>query len=219
MQSEPSVDRRSILAGAAALGANLALAGRVRASARPWRERRDLFADGVASGDPDADSVMLWTRRVFAGAAQGRLHVEVALDPDFRKVVSSSQVAVYSDSDWTCRVLAAGLKPATVYWYRFSDDAGMGSRIGRTITAPADDDERLVRFAFASCQSVNEGAQNAYRRMLWEDARAAPDRRLGFVLHLGDFIYEVVEYPEEVAQRYDRTIYEVCRIPDSRKVS
>ncbi len=37
--------------------------------------------------------------------------------------------------------------------------------------------------------------------------------QLGFILHLGDFIYEVVEYPEEVKTRYDRTlIYEVARI-------
>ena len=60
-----------------------------------------------------------------------------------------------------------------------------------------------MRFAFVSCQSVNEGTQNAYRRMIWEDQRAAPDNRLGFVLHLGDFIYEVVEYPDEVPHRHD----------------
>ena len=43
--------------------------------------------------------------------------------------------------------------------------------------------------------------------------------QLGFVLHLGDFIYEVVQYPEEVKTRYDRTIYEVARIPDGEKVA
>jgi alkaline phosphatase D len=115
-------------------------------------------------------------------------------------------------------VLAAGLKPATVYWYRFVDTKGDGSRIGRTITAPHRDDPRAVRFAFVSCQSVNEGKQHAWRRMLWEDRHAPAHQRLNFVLHLGDFIYEVVEYPEEVAHRYDRTVYEVCRIPDGRKV-
>ena len=45
-----------------------------------------------------------------------------------------------------------------------------------------------------------------------------PADQLGFVLHLGDFIYEVVEYPDEVKTRYDRTIYEVARIPDGGKV-
>ena len=115
-------------------------------------------------------------------------------------------------------MLAAGLEPATIYWYRFTDESGAGSRIGRTITAPHDDDPRPVRFAFVSCQSVNEGAQNAYRRMIWEDERAPADQRLGFVLHLGDFIYEVVEYPDEVAHRYGRTVYDIGQIPDGRKV-
>ena len=54
--------------------------------------------------------------------------------------------------------------------------------------------------------------------MIFEDERAAPEDQLGFVLHLGDFIYEVVEYPEEVKTRYDRTIYDVARIPDGGKV-
>ncbi|MBS0388972.1 MAG: alkaline phosphatase D family protein, partial [Proteobacteria bacterium] len=102
---------------------------------------------------------------------------------------------------------------------RFSDRDGNGSRVGRTITAPAQSDQKAVRFAFVSCQSVNEGKQNAYRRMIWEDEQASADAKLGFVLHLGDFIYEVVEYPEEVAHRYDRTIYDIGRIPDARKVS
>ena len=124
-----------------------------------------------------------------------------------------------AEADWTCRVLVAGLKPRTVYWYRFTDREGNGSRVGRTITAPAQSDQQPVRFAFVSCQSVNEGAQNAYRRMIWEDEHGSPDKKLGFVLHLGDFIYEVVEYPDEVQHRYDRTVYEVARIPDARKVS
>jgi len=37
------------------------------------------------------------------------------------------------------------------------------------------------------------------------------------VLHLGDFIYEVVEYPEELPTRYDRTVYEVARLPEGGK--
>ena len=69
---------------------------------------------------------------------------------------------------------------------------GNGSRIGRTITAPAAERSAPVNFAFVSCQSVNEGKLNAYRRMIFEDERAAPADQLGFVLHLGDFIYEVV---------------------------
>jgi alkaline phosphatase D len=182
-------------------------------------ERRDLYPQGVASGDPEPTSVILWTRRPFDGpATRATLHVEVAEESSFKRVIAAAEAAVCEESDWTSRVLVGGLKPDTVYWYRFTDSGGGGSRIGRTITAPRVDDPRTVRFAWVSCQSVNEGAQNAFRRMIWEDQRAPADQRLGFVLHLGDFIYEVVEYPDEVSHRYDRTVYDIGRIPDGRKV-
>jgi alkaline phosphatase D len=213
-----TLTRRAFIASAAAIGAGLAFGGVARSSKTSWVERRDLYPDGVASGDPEPDSVILWTRRPFEGAGSQHLIAEVALDADFAHVVATVRVPVLKEADWTCRVLAAGLKPSTVYWYRFTDETGAGSRIGRTITAPRLSDSRPVRFAFVSCQSVNEGAQNAYRRMIWEDERAATDAKLGFVLHLGDFIYEVVEYPDEVPHRYDRTVFDIGKIPDARKV-
>lgn len=161
---------------------------------------------------------MLWTRRPFDTGERQALTVEVALDAGFHRVVARALAPVLGAADWTCRALVGGLSPATTYWYRFSDDSGAGSRVGRTITAPLATDRRPVRFAFVSCNSVNEGAQNAFRRMIWEDERAPADRKLGFVLHLGDFIYEVVEYPEEVPHRYSRTVYDLGHIPDARKV-
>ena len=184
-----------------------------------WREDRRLYPQGVASGDPDDHSVVLWTRRPFDQGERHALTVEVALDAEFRRVVATASAPVLAAADWTCRALVGGLSPATTYWYRFTDDTGAGSRVGRTITAPRAGDPRPVRFAFVSCNSVNEGAQNAYARMIWEDERAPADRKLGFVLHLGDFIYEVVEYPDEVSHRYARTVYDLGRVPDARKVS
>jgi alkaline phosphatase D len=213
------VNRRGFIASAAAVGATLLWAAPRSAVSRvAWRERRDTYPQGVASGDPDPRSVLLWTRHPLEHGDSTDLTAEISLDPDFRRVVAAMKVPVLAENDYTCRVLAAALQPATVYWYRFTDHQGNGSRIGRTITAPHDNDPRTVRFAFVSCQSVNEGAQNAYRRMIWEDERAPKDRRLGFVLHLGDFIYELVEYPDEVAHRYDRTVFDIGRIPDARHV-
>jgi hypothetical protein len=212
-----TLSRRDFMGTAVALGASLAWGGRARASRVRWRERRDLYLEGVASGDPDPHSVILWTRRPFEDGQRNLLTVEVAEDEAFRRVVTQARAPVAAAADWTTRVLVGGLKPARTYWYRFTDADGNGSRIGRTITAPLDSDPRAVNFAFVSCQDVNEGKLNAYRRMIFEDERAAPENQLGFVLHLGDFIYEVVEYPEEVKTRYDRTIYEVARIPDSGK--
>ncbi|MGI4745586.1 MAG: alkaline phosphatase D family protein, partial [Janthinobacterium lividum] len=214
------IDRRSFLAVAASLGAHAAIAGTVPFPSRSrWIERRDLYPQGVASGDPDEDSVILWTRRPFDPSQSGNLVVEVAEDEGFDRVVAAKRVRVEAVSDWTCRVLVGGLSPDRVYWYRFTDAGGFGSRVGRTMTAPDPHDARDVRFAFVCCQNVNQGAQNAYRRMIYEDDRGAPTDRLGFVLHLGDFIYEVVWYPEDRPQGIlDRRLRDVIRYPNGEKI-
>ncbi|HEY8002631.1 MAG TPA: alkaline phosphatase D family protein [Phenylobacterium sp.] len=216
----PTVHRRRLLALAAATGASAAWGGaRAAPSKLKWTERRELFPEGVASGDPQPDSVILWTRRPPAdGKAAPRLTVEVAEDRDFQRVVASAPAAGSADSDWTVRVLVAGLKPSHEYWYRFVGADGFASRVGRTLTAPSLDDPREVRFAFVSCQNANQGAMNAYRRMIFEDLAAPADKRLDFVCHLGDFIYEIVWYPEDRPQgMYDRRLRDVVRYENGAK--
>jgi len=217
-----TLTRRQFVAAAAAMGATLAWADTKPVRSRqPWVERRDLFAEGVASGDPAADSVLLWTRASSGGAtAEVPLTIEVAEDEAFTRVVASARTRALAVADHTCRVLVGGLKPAHPYWYRFSDEHGQGSRVGRTRTAATPDDTRPVRFSFVSCQNVCEGAQNAYRRMIFEDERAAPEEQLAFVLHLGDFVYEVVDYPEDLpdGRRYDRKVRGAVRYPEGEKV-
>ena len=219
---QKGISRREFCAAAAALGASLAWGGVFARSPRVrWRERRDLFPEGVASGDPQADSVLLWTRYPLAGgAAEARLNLEVSEDAAFERLVTTARTRVSAGSDWTCRVLVGGLKPAREYWYRFTDAEGMGSRMGRTLTAPAPNDPRPVRFAFVSCQNINQGAQHAYRRMIYEDQKATEADRLFFVLHLGDFIYEIVWYPEDRPQgMYDRRLRDIVRYANGEKVA
>jgi len=219
----PTLDRREFLKLAAALGATLAWGcTTVRPSSSGWRERRELFPQGVASGDPDDHSVLLWTRRPYDdGRERATLLVEVAEDPAFTRVVATTAAPVLARADWTCRVLVGDLQPAREYWYRFVDEDGNGSRIGRTLTAPAPDDARAAKFAFVSCQSIPEGYGNGYRRMIFEDERAAPGERIGFVLHLGDFVYEVVQYPDQVknGHRYDRLIKFPIKFPKGKTVA
>lgn len=219
---EFALSRRAFAAQAAAMGAALALGPTVaRAAPAVPNERRDLYPQGVASGDPRAESVILWTRRTpDEGAASHQLTVEVANDSGFGTVVARGSVAVTAATDWTCRFLAAGLSPAREYWYRFIDEAGSTSRVGRTLTAPSDEDGRAVKFAFVSCQDVTQGALNAYRRIIHEDARRSRDEQLGFVLHLGDFIYELVWYPEERpgGMERGRRLRDIVRYPTGEKV-
>jgi len=103
--------------------------------------------------------------------------VEVAEDASFRRVVATTPAPISEASDWTCRVLVGGVKASRTYWYRFTDAEGLGSRIGRTSTAPADNDPRPVSFAFVSCQNANDGAQNAHRRMIYEITPSFRTRR------------------------------------------
>ena len=217
----PTFTRRSFLEMAVAMGASAAFGNPFAvASEILWQERRDLYPEGVASGDPDSSSVLLWTRRVpTTRNPVETLRLEIAEDESFRRVIAKSSASISEASDWTCRVLVGGLKPAHIYWYRFTDREGFGSRIGRTITAPANDDPTPVRFAFVSCQNANQGAQNAYRRMVFEDEKAPEKERLSFVLHLGDFIYEIVWYPEDRPQgMYDRRLRDIVRYAHGEKI-
>src|ERR1044071_1121684 len=116
-----NITRRSFLKTAAAFGASLAWAGPAPGARVRWHERRDLYPQGVASGDPDPHSVILWPRRPFADvtpATRQLLTVEVAEDKAFRRVIAHAQAPVSSAADWTARVLIGGLKPARTYWYR-----------------------------------------------------------------------------------------------------
>ena len=217
-----SITRREALKLATALGASLAWpAALLEAERRAVTERRDLFPHGVASGDPRPDSVLLWTRRPpESGTDPIALTVEVARDPGFAHLVSRAQTSVRAEADWTARVLAAGLEPARVYWYRFVDSQGFASRAGRTITAPKEDDDRAARFTFVSCQNMQMGAANAYRRMIYEDERRPLPEQLQFVLHLGDFVYEVTWYPDDRPQGYyDRKLKDVVRYPSGEKIA
>src|SRR6478752_7619112 len=132
-----TLSRREFVQSAAAIGASLAFTGPARASRTKWTEKRDLYPEGVASGDPDPTSVILWTRRPFGDARRHVLTVEVSEDEAFNRVVAHAKAPVSASSDWTTRVLVGGLKPARTYYYRFTDADGNGSRVGRTITAPA----------------------------------------------------------------------------------
>lgn len=216
-----SVSRREFLAIAISMGASAGWAAQKPSKSHVrWQERRDLYPEGVASGDPDGSSVLLWTRRPFAGRSRSSLRVEVSEDPNFERVVAIARTTIYAEADWTSRVLVGNLRPATVYWYRFTDKSGLGSRIGRTITAPPDDDPRPVNFAVVCCQNINLGAQNAYRRMIFEDEQVGADKQLGFVLHLGDFIYDIVCYPEFFPNGiWGRTPRDLIRYPQGEKIA
>ncbi len=154
----------------------------IPALARVQQAAGGLFQHGVASGDPLADRVILWTR-VTPPAPVSVVVVSyvVATDPLFNQVVQRGSTKTNPARDYTVKVDPAGLQPGTTYYYRFLVD-GEASPVGRTRTLPAGATSRL-RLAVASCSNHAYGLFNAYRRI-------AERSDLDLVLHLGDYLYE-----------------------------
>ncbi|MCB1841431.1 MAG: alkaline phosphatase D family protein [Halioglobus sp.] len=150
------------------------------------------FPQGVASGDPQSHSIMLWTRAIAKqpGVGQVDLVLEMSRDETFSEVFLSQVLAASAAADYTVRALITDLVPDTIYFYRFRGGDGSLSRTGRTRTAPAANSPRRVNVAFASCQSYEQAHFGAWARMLEDDTDAPREEQIDFVLHLGDFIYE-----------------------------
>ncbi|MCE7997923.1 MAG: twin-arginine translocation signal domain-containing protein [Rhodobiaceae bacterium] len=197
------LNRRDFLKGFAGLaGCFVATAGLAVSPvfAEEVRVNIGRFPQGLASGDPQPDAVLLWTRAVpDMPAGTVDLICQMSTDETFSSVVVETPIAVTADSDFTARVFVEGLTPDTRYFYRFIANGEAGAHTGRTRTAPAPDAERPARFAFASCQKYESGFYGAWARLVADDEAAAEDEQLDFVLHLGDFIYEVIgDVPEGV---------------------
>jgi alkaline phosphatase D len=154
------------------------------AAARQTADASRVFRHGVASGDPLADRVILWTRatpRVESASATLPVRWVLADDERLEKVVARGTMDTAASRDHTVKVDAAGLRPGRTYYYAF-DAAGERSPVGRTKTLPQDDVSRL-RLATVSCSNYPAGYFNVYRCL-------AARGDLDAVLHLGDYIYE-----------------------------
>jgi alkaline phosphatase D len=168
-----------------------------------WRVARrasfasDPFQLGIASGDPHAAGVTLWTRLAprpldpDGGMTGDRVAVrwELAEDEGFAKILKRGTATATPELGYSVHVNADGLRPNRWYFYRFmSGDAT--SPVGRTRTTPADGETTPLRFVFASCQHYEQGLYTAYQHMAGED--------IDLVAHLGDYIYENAPRPNVV---------------------
>src|SRR5690554_5328387 len=94
------------------------------------------FQHGVASGDPMASQVILWTRISADGLDEVPVIVEVARDPGFSEIVYEGIGYARALSDYTIKIDASLPEAATTYYYRF-ECLGYTSVTGRTKTTPA----------------------------------------------------------------------------------
>jgi alkaline phosphatase D len=198
MTSQPpsataSIDRRRFLTGVAGVAGAAALAQlpAEEAAAAPRPANGEYpFKLGVASGDPTATGVVLWTRLApqpfepggGMPARRATVQWQVASDERFRRVVRDGTAWALPRLAHSVHVEVGGLRPDRDWFYRFRYRHDT-SPTGRTRTAvPAGVKAGSLAFAFASCQAWDNGYYPSYRHMAQED--------LDLVLHLGDYVYE-----------------------------
>jgi len=170
------------------------------------------YLHGVASGDPDSTSVVIWTR-ISNTDGQTGVGWRVATDDKFRNVIARGQYKTDASRDYTVKVVVEGLNPGQEYFYQFDVD-GLRSPAGRTKTLPVGHVERLV-LAVATCTNYAFGYFNVYDVI-------ANDPAIDLVVHLGDYIYEhgPDEYGGETGRRIGRDHeppHEILTLADYRQ--
>ncbi|MBS0408762.1 MAG: alkaline phosphatase D family protein [Proteobacteria bacterium] len=176
------IDRRGALA---LLGLGAAAPLKAAAEVAPVAAADARFLHGVASGDPLADRLVIWTRVTAEGAAPIPVRWEVSESADFARPAASGVTQAAAPRDFTVKVDVTGLKPGQDYWYRFlvgGRTGGATSAVGRARTLPSGPTADLV-LAVVTCSLYPQGWFNAYHHIAGLD-------RLDAVVELGDYIYE-----------------------------
>tara|TARA_R110002110_G_scaffold205066_7_gene417286 strand:- start:441475 stop:443211 length:1737 start_codon:yes stop_codon:yes gene_type:complete len=206
MRKPPQFTRRSIVKGISAaalmplLGSNLI--GCSDSSDNPAGPEIDSvpadFLHGVASGDPLGDRIILWTRVTPEREGAVQVDWELASDPDFNNLISSGSGVTTAGVDYTVKVDADGLEPATDYYFRFLTGDKI-SVTGKTRSAPTGA-LAAASLAVVSCSNYPAGYFHVYRDIANQDVEA--------VLHLGDYLYEyaIDGYASEQAEALERQV-------------
>ena len=171
-----------------------------------------IFSHGVASGDPDQTSLVIWTR-VSRSKIPVKVSWFVSTDAAFKQVVSEGQYTTDEQRDYTVKVVVNKLTPGQRYFYKF-EVKGVSSNVGQTRTLPVGHVKELT-FAVATCSNFPFGYFNAYDAI-------ANDASIDLVIHLGDYIYEygVDGYGGESGKRLDRNhqpSHEILNLDDYRQ--
>lgn len=185
------MDRRQFIKLSSLFGGGIAISTQLTGCGATFQPDGDdyvpaaTFTHGVASGDPTANSIILWTRAVPENNnSSGYVRWQLATSPDFAAPIRSGVVKAERSRDFTVKVDVRDLPAGQRYYYRFFTSETR-SPTGQTLTLDNGVVDR-VKFAVFSCANFPAGYFNAY------DA-AAKDNSVDVVLHLGDYIYE---YPK-----------------------
>ncbi|GAA2281407.1 alkaline phosphatase [Streptomyces ruber] len=149
------------------------------------------FTLGVASGDPEPGSVVLWTRLAPDPYTPGGglptcgaipVGWQIADDEHFASVRQQGVFDAPAADGHSVHVDVRGLDADRPYFYRFRTGPWI-SPTGRTRTAPLPGATLTARrFGLADCAQYRDGYYTAYAHLAAEDIDA--------VLFVGDYVYE-----------------------------
>lgn len=207
MQADSS--RRTFMLRLAGAAASVSLASGLTGC---WDSEEPEFLYGVASGDPLADRVILWTHAKFPnGNGDVLLRYEVASDKAFSQVVASGDARATASMGHTVKVDATGLSAGNTYYFRFRY-GDVKSPVGLTRTLPTTA-ATSVSMAVMSCANYPAGRFHVYA----EAARSQAQ----YAVHLGDYLYEYAAngYASESAEALGRVSdpsHEILTLADYR---
>lgn len=141
------------------------------------------FIHGVASGDATSESAVLWAQT----DKDSLLNVQVSKHPNFKKLDFEGSVHATVDSDFTAKSLAEGLKPNTLYYYRFTAGSTT-SEIGTFSTSPREDKKADAHFTWSGDTDASKINGNRYFGD-WLSLNAIKSENPDFFIYLGDTIY------------------------------
>ena len=190
-----ALTRRTLLLSSAAVSAaTAATTWPLAALAAPPRGplASDPFRLGVASGDPEPDGFVLWTRLAPTPLAEDGLggmpardvevHWELAAAERFKHVLRRGSTTARLAAAHSVHIELHHLQPGREYFYRFRAERYL-SPVGRTRTAPPTHSSGgTLAMSFVSCSQFEHGYFTAYRHL----AEDEPE----LILHLGAYQYE-----------------------------
>ncbi|WP_084086778.1 alkaline phosphatase D family protein [Chryseobacterium sp. YR221] len=140
------------------------------------------FESGVASFDPTAGGIIIWTR--YSTGIDAEITWEISKNSNFSEVLRRGKAAATSVNDFTVAVDVQNIPSNTKFYYRFYNiTTKEASVVGETLTLPSKTDTvNEVRMAVVSCSNFPAGLFNVYGAIAQSEADV--------VVHLGDYIYE-----------------------------
>ncbi len=138
----------------------------------------------MASGDPQSNGIVLWTRINPDFYDKETIIVEISDTPDFKSILISREEKINFIENFTVKsyIHDNKLRSWSKYYYRFRYKKFI-SPVGSFKTLPAKNQKiSSIKFGVLNCQDYSTGNFFAHKYLAEED--------IDFVLFLGDYIYE-----------------------------